>query len=327
MLLVFNMSKKMYIHTPVMFDKVLEYVKPVKPGDLIIDATLGEGGYSVRVLDTFPSITCIGIERDREILEVARQRLSGFGQRMQFFHMWFDDFFTDYGRLVQSDPDRIVFDLGISRFHYEVSGRGFSFSKEEPLDMRLSTELHLSAYDIVNTFSEKALSGIFKDFGEERFARRIARNIVQYRKLSSIEDTRILAEIIKKAIPEKGRYTQKIHPATRCFQALRIAVNTELERLKRGLEAAFGILKKGGRMIVISYHSLEDRIVKRFFKEKKSSCTCPPDWPICKCRGVSEANILTTKPVQPEKDEIMRNRASRSAKLRVIQKIVPVEDV
>lgn len=325
MLLVSDMSKKVYIHSPVLLNEVLEYVKPVKPGCLFIDATLGEGGYSDRFLDAFPHITLIGIERDPEILQIARQRLSVFGQRVRFFHMWFDEFFNAYDHLVQTYPDRIIFDLGISRYHYEASGRGFSFAKKEPLDMRLSKELPLSAYDIVNTYSENRLFLLFKDFGEERFARRIARAIIYNRKKMPIKDTHALAEIIKKAIPKKGRYTYKIHPATRCFQALRIAVNSELKRLENGLKAAFRILKKGGRMGVVSYHSLEDRIVKRFFKEKKSSCTCPPDWPICQCRGVSEGNILTAKPVQPKKEEVEKNRASRSAKLRVIEKIVPRE--
>jgi 16S rRNA (cytosine1402-N4)-methyltransferase len=325
MLLVTDMSERMYIHTPVLLNKILEFVKPVKPGSLFIDATLGEGGYSDRFLEVFPNITMIGIERDPEILIIAKQRLAGYGKRISFYHMWFDDFFNGYGHLVQTYPDRIIFDLGISRFHYDKSGRGFSFAKKEPLDMRLSRELPLSAYDIVNTFPEDKLSLLFKDFGEERFARRIARAIVYRRKNRPVKDTKDLAEIIKRAIPVKARYASRIHPATRCFQALRIAVNSELERLTNGLTRAFEILKKGGRMIVVSYHSLEDRIVKRFFKEKKSSCTCPPDWPICQCRGVSEGNILTSKPVQPEKEEIKENRASRSAKLRVIEKIVPRE--
>ncbi|MBN2532451.1 MAG: 16S rRNA (cytosine(1402)-N(4))-methyltransferase RsmH [Spirochaetales bacterium] len=317
----------MYIHTPVLLERILEYVKPVKSGSLFIDATLGEGGYSERFLTEFPGIQIIGIERDPEILEIARKRLGRFGERVMLFHMWFDDFFNAYEQLVQTDPDRIIFDLGISRFHYEVSGRGFSFTEEQPLDMRLSGELTLSACDIVNTYPEEKLSLLFRDFGEERFARRIARAIVYNRKKKPVKTSRALAEIINKAIPKEGRRALKINPATRCFQALRIAVNSELERLENGLEAAFKILVKGGRMGVVSYHSLEDRIVKRFFKEKKSSCTCPPDWPICQCRGVSEAEILTTKPVQPEAEEIHKNRASRSAKLRVIEKIVPREAV
>ena len=323
MFFVLNMSNNMYIHTPVLLKEVLSYVTPVESRSLFIDATLGEGGYADAFLKAFPQITLIGIDRDASILAIAKQRLASFGKRIRFFHMWFDEFFNRFHDFHHSWPDRIIFDLGISRFHYEASGRGFSFAKDEPLDMRLSEELPLSAYDIINTYSEQELVFLFKQFGEERFSGRIAREIVRERKTSPIKNALILAEIIKRAVPKKAQYNMKIHPATRCFKALRIAVNSELERLKNGLEAAFSILDKGGRLGVVSYHSLEDRIVKRYFKEKNSECRCPPDWPICQCKGVREAIILTRKPVQPGIAEKKENRASRSAKLRVIEKIVP----
>ncbi|MBN2439870.1 MAG: 16S rRNA (cytosine(1402)-N(4))-methyltransferase RsmH [Spirochaetales bacterium] len=312
----------MYVHTPVLLDEVLMYLTPVNPRSLFVDATLGEGGYTFAFLNSFPHITLIGIDRDLSILGIAEKRCAGFGKRSQFLNMWFDEFFKNYSDYHDIYPDRIIFDLGISRFHYEVSGRGFSFAKEEPLDMRLSEELPYSAFDIVNNYPEDDLSALFRDFGEERFARRIARIIVAERAMAPIDNAFLLSEIIKRAVPRSKNYGSKIHPATRCFQALRIEVNSELKRLSGALDGAFNVLEKGGRLGVVSYHSLEDRIVKRFFKLKNSECTCPPEWPVCRCDRVRQGKILTKKPVIAGSEEVKSNHAARSAKLRVIEKVV-----
>jgi 16S rRNA (cytosine1402-N4)-methyltransferase len=313
-------EREMIHHIPVLQNKVLDLLNPPGGPSLFVDATLGEGGYAETFLDTFPKLCLLGVDRDLTILEIARDRLSRFGSRVHFFNMWFDHFFEEYDYFYHERPDRIIFDLGISRFHFEEGKRGFSFSKDEPLDMRLSHDIEVSASDIVNSYTEAQLCHIFERFGEERYAKTIAKVIVRERKKQKITSSRTLAHIIKGALPSSIRYRQRIHPATRCFQALRIEVNKELKRLERGIASAFDILKEGGRLGVLSYHSLEDRIVKHFFREKNKDCTCPPEWPICQCRGERECVIMTPKPVRPEEAEIRANHAARSARLRVVEK-------
>ena len=258
----------MYVHSPVLKSEILDMMSPVVEKGPIVDATLGEGGYSEAFFASFPQVTVAGVERDPDILEVARRRLSSYGGRMHFFHMWFDDFFRDYHSLMDRRPEAVVFDLGISRFHFESSGRGFSFSRDEALDMRLDPSSGISAAVIVNTASESELADIIYLYGEERYSRRIARVIVEERRRAPIESALRLANIIAGAIPGAGRRKNRIHPATRSFQALRIKVNRELERLSEALDGAFEVLLPGGRMAVVSYHSLEDRIVKDFFRQK-----------------------------------------------------------
>jgi 16S rRNA (cytosine1402-N4)-methyltransferase len=216
-------------------------------------------------------------------------------------------------------PDIILFDLGISRFHYQSSRRGFSFDRDEPLDMRLDPGLPVSAADLVGSSSRQELTGILREFGEERYAWEIAGRIVREREKAPISSSARLARVIAEAVPPSYRH-KKIHPATRSFQALRIAVNGELDQLGAGLAAAFGVLKPGGRIGVITFHSLEDRIVKRFFRDKAKGCSCPPEWPICQCGGKAELRAITPKPVLPSEREIAANQASRSAKLRVAEK-------
>jgi len=316
----------MIIHTPVLLNEALSLLDPGVEESIFIDATLGEGGYSFEILNRFQKATVFGIEIDSVILEIAKQRLSGFGNRMFYYNTWFNEFFGKYDTYADRQPDRIIFDLGISRFHYESAGRGFSFSKTEPLDMRLDPQSNESAGSIVNAWSESELMDIFFKFGEERFSRSIAKAIVREREKKPIESSFDLALIAERAVPAKSRHSSHIHPATRIFQALRIATNHELENLENGIQRAFKVLKIGGRMGVISYHSLEDRIVKHFFKEKSRDCTCPGDWPICKCGGKRELDIITKKPVTAGEAEISANRAARSAKLRVVEKIYQKND-
>jgi len=238
-------------------------------------------------------------------------------------NLWFNLIFKEYPADLDR-PDTILFDLGVSMFHFESSGRGFSLMRDEPLDMRLSDDLETSAADIVNDYPEAALAKILYEYGEEGRSRKIARTIVGRRQRSRIETTGELAEIVATAIPPQYRHG-RIHPATRTFQALRIAVNGELVRLDAALSAAIGVLRVGGRIGVISFHSLEDRIVKNTFRERNKECTCPQDQPICNCGGRRILEVLTKKPVTAGEDEIGSNPASRSAKLRVAVKIAEEE--
>jgi len=308
------------VHYSVLQKEVMDYLVPRDGNGLFIDCTLGEGGHSELLLENFPELQIIGLDADSHILEIARGRLGPYGDRVRLLNTWFNRFFREYP-LGGERPDAILFDLGISIFHYERAGRGFSFQKEEPLDMRLDDTLEISAYDVVNSYPAKELADILFQFGEERYSRIIVDAIIRARARSPISTSIGLAEIIKDAVPGKYRHG-RIHPATRSFQALRIVVNGELARLESVLQDALSILKVGGRMGVISFHSLEDRIVKHFFQEKSKSCTCPPEWPICKCGGEMEVlHMVNKKPVRPTEEEIRINPPSRSAKFRVIEKV------
>ncbi len=306
-------------HYPVLKDEVLSLLKPRGRKELMVDATLGEGGHAVLFLERYTTLRLVGLDADALILDIAKRRLAAYAERTRFYHAWFNAFFKDYpGDL--DEPDTILFDLGISMYHFEVSGRGFSFRNDEPLDMRLSEGLETSAHDIVNQYPERELANILFELGEEKRSREIARSIVARRQRAPIDTTRELAELIERALGPRYRYG-RIHPATRSFQALRIAVNGELVRLESALQAALGVLKVNGRMGVISFHSLEDRIVKRFFRAKNKSCTCPPEQPICTCGGRRVLEIVTRKPVVAGEHERSGNPPSRSAKLRVAVKL------
>ena len=311
----------MYIHKPILLDPVLNLLGGQGEEIVLVDATLGEGGHAEAFLTADPRLMLIGIERDRQIIEHARSRLEHFGGRVRLFRMDFLDFFSSLPQLVDQTPQRIFFDLGVSMFHFQASGRGFSFRRAEPLDMRLDNEKGASAAQLIASSSREELRDLIRCFGEERFASAISTAIVKAGRQQPIEDAKRLADIIWKAVPPSYRYG-RIHPATRTFQALRIAVNRELDLLEETLPLAFDSLQKGGRMGVISFHSLEDRIVKRFFQERNKSCTCPPESPICQCGGRREARILTRKPLMAPAVEIRENPASRSARLRVVEKIV-----
>ncbi len=307
-------------HRSVLRKEVLELLAPRSEGELLIDCTQGEGGHSELFLSAFPHLNVVGLDADKNIQSVAKERLADYGKRIRFFNIWFNTFFREYP-LGDERPDSILFDLGISVYHYEKSGRGFSFSKDEDLDMRLEPGLEISAADIVNNYPEEKLADLIYKFGEERYSRRIAKAIVRNRGLDAVSTTKQLADIIWHSVPADYRYG-RIHPGTRTFQALRIAVNGELARLETAISNALTILKPGGRMGVISFHSLEDRIVKHYFKEKSKFCTCPPEWPICKCGGKPVVNVITKKAVRPSEQEIKENPPSRSAKFRVIEKIM-----
>ena len=311
------------VHTPVLLNECLDYLSPIgesfEKNALMIDSTLGEGGHSFNFLSRFENLKIVGLDADKVIQAKARERLSCFGERMNFFNGWFNDFYANYPSEYEK-PNLILFDLGISVFHYEKSDRGFSFRYDEKLDMRLNAESEKSAADLVNELSETELADMIYLYGEEKLSRRIAKAIVDARSGGKIESSKALAEIIWNCVPANYRYGQ-IHPATRTFQALRIAVNGELKRLPKALSDAFACLKPGGKMGVITFHSLEDRIVKNYFRNLGKQCVCPPEVAVCRCGGSECAEILTRKPVCPTEEEIKANSPSRSAKLRVIRKI------
>lgn len=311
------------VHTPVLLNECLDYLSPIgesfEKNALMIDSTLGEGGHSFNFLSKFENLKIVGLDADKVIQAKAKERLSCFGQRMNFFNGWFNDFYANYPSEYEK-PDLILFDLGISVFHYEKSDRGFSFRYDEKLDMRLNAESEKSAADLVNELTETELADMIYLYGEEKLSRRIAKAIVDARSGGKIESSKALAEIIWNCVPANYRYGQ-IHPATRTFQALRIAVNGELKRLPKALSDAFACLKPGGKMGVITFHSLEDRIVKNYFRNLGKQCVCPPEVAVCRCGGSECAEILTRKPVCPTEEEIKTNSPSRSAKLRVIRKI------
>ena len=311
------------VHTPVLLNECLELLSPVgepfEKNALMIDSTLGEGGHTYNFLKKYPTLKVIGLDADSVIQARAKERLAEFGDRVHFYNGWFNDFYHNYPEEYER-PDIILFDLGISVFHYEKSHRGFSFRYDEKLDMRLNSNSEQSAADLVNDLPEENLANLIYLYGEEKLSRRIAKAIVEARSGGRIESSKALAEIIWNAVPANYRYGN-IHPATRTFQALRIAVNSELKRLPHALQDAFRDLKVGGKMGVITFHSLEDRIVKNYFRNLGKKCVCPPEVAICRCGGEQCAELITRKPVAPTAEEVKTNSPSRSAKLRVIRKL------
>ena len=311
------------IHTSVLLNETLEWLSPENESfadnAFMVDSTLGEGGHSFAFLNRYKNLRIIGLDADQKIQARAKERLSCFGDRMNFHLGWFNDFYANYPDNLPK-PNLILFDLGISVFHYERSGRGFSFRYDEELDMRLNDSEGKSASDIVNTMREDELANLIFNYSEERYSRRIARAIVENRQLAPITNSKTLAQIIYDCVPAPYRHGG-IHPATKTFQALRIAVNAELNRLPEALNSAFDVLQVGGKMGVITFHSLEDRIVKNTFRNWAKVCSCPPEQPICTCGGSPKVELLTRKPIGPTEEEVKLNSPSRSAKLRVIRKL------
>jgi len=284
----------------------------------VVDGTTGEGGHSELFLERFPGCRLVCLDADPAIQKKAMARLAPFGDRVRFVHGWFDEVFAGWG--TGERPQVILLDLGISVYHYEESGRGFSFRGDEPLDMRLDPSAGENAADAVNSWSEEELARVIWTYGEESLSRRIARKIVEARAGERIETAKQLADRIWEAVPPAVRHG-RIHPATKTFQALRIAVNGELARLERVLEAGFRALAPGGRFCVITFHSLEDRLVKTFFRLQARDCICGPEVARCQCGGRSLAEDLTRHPKVAGDDEVELNPPSRSAKLRAVRKL------
>jgi len=308
-----------YVHKPILWREILDIMEQYlkKGGVHIVDCTLGEGGHSEIFLKRYPDVLITAFERDEKILDVAKERLKVFADRVRFIN----DNFSKIEGYFDSDnlPDCILYDFGISSYHFELSGRGFAFANDEPLDMRLGGSV-LSAYDVINDYSQEDLARIFKEYGEENWAAWIAKIIVERRSRKPIETTGELASIVLAAIPKKF-HVKNIHPATRVFQAVRIEVNSELKSIEQGILGGFKILKNTGLMFCISFHSLEDRIVKNFFRRMKSGCLCGNEPSHCNCNNESFAEIITKKPLMAQDDEINWNNRSRSAKLRALRKL------
>ena len=300
--------------------EVLEYLSP-RPGGVYVDGTLGGAGHARLILEaTSPDGMLIGFDRDPAALEVARERLASFGERFRPVPGNFSEMGRVLAELGVDGVDGFLLDVGVSSHQLDTAERGFSFLTDAPLDMRMNTLVPGTAADLVNDLDEHELARIIKEYGEERWARRIASFIVKARVDGPIERTLQLVDIIKGAIP-RGAWEERIHPATRTFQALRIAVNDELGSLERGLESALGLLRPGGRGVVISFHSLEDRIVKTMFRRYAQGCTCPKELPRCVCGGVPRLRILTGRPVVAGDVEVAENPRARSAKLRAAEKL------
>ncbi len=303
-------------HTPVLLTETLDLLN-LEANKHVIDCTLGLGGHAEAILERIgPKGKLMGFDQDERNLKEARKRLKKFEKQVTFIHSNFEHL-AEFSSKHDFQPDAILLDLGLSSPHIDDPERGFAFSKEGPLDMRFDERQTLTAERVVNGYKEKDLADIIFHYGEERKSRLIARVIVQARKKSPIKTTTQLADVIKAAIRSKGR----IHPATQTFQALRIYVNRELEVLEEVLEQALKLLKKGGRLVVISYHSLEDRMVKNFFRDQTRNCICPKELPICQCNFHKKLYILTRKPIIPDGIEVSHNPRSRSAKLRAAERL------
>lgn len=303
-------------HEPVLLDEVIRLLRPGKDG-IYLDCTVGGGGHAEAILRTGGLTTrLIGVDRDSEAYKRSRERLKPFGGRVE---LHYDSFEKMSGLLAGRKMDGILMDLGVSSFMLDEPSRGFSFDADGPLDMRMDTREPLTAAEIVNGRPEKELSRIFKNYGEERFASRIARAVVRQRTVKPITGTLELAELVKSVIPRSQ--SSRIHPATRVFMALRIAVNRELENLEAAVNSAVEHLVTGGRLVVISFHSLEDRIVKRALAALAKGCVCPPAMPICVCGIKPAVELLFKKPVKAGPEETARNPRSRSAKLRAAQRL------
>lgn len=311
----------MFQHKPVFLQEVLDYLNPL-PGKVMVDCTLGGGGHSKAVLERIlPGGKLLALDQDLEAIEAAGKVLSPLGENnYKIFHSNFKDLKSVLKQTTYEKVDGILYDLGVSSYQLDQGERGFSYRYDAPLDMRMDRASVDSAYELVNGASLEELTTVIRDYGEERWAKRIAFFITEERKKRPVSTTEQLVNIIKNAVPSSAR-REGPHPAKRTFQALRIAVNKELEILAPALKDGIELLKPGGRIAVITFHSLEDRITKDVFKEEARGCICSKDLPVCICNKKPLVEILTRKPLVPSAEEIAENPRARSAKLRIAEKI------
>lgn len=305
-------------HIPVLYYETLDNLV-INPDGIYIDCTLGGGSHSEGILERLSDKgLLISIDQDTNAIEYSKKRLEKFGSKWKVFKGNFENIDTIAYMAGVDKVDGILMDIGVSSKQLDDPKRGFSYRYDVKLDMRMNTEQKISAYDVVNTYSEEQLSKIIFEYGEERHARKIAKLIVEERKSSPIEKTSDLIALIKRAYPERASK----HPAKKTFQAIRIEVNRELEVLENAMSKAVELLKVGGRLAIITFHSLEDRIVKNKFKDLATACKCPKDIPICVCGGVKKFEIITKKPIIPIDDELKNNNRSHSSKLRILERIL-----
>ncbi len=292
----------------------------IRPDGIYADGTLGGGGHSFEVCRRLGEKgSIVGIDQDAAAIEAAGGRLKDFGEKVTIVRSNYCDMKSRLHELGIDKVDGIILDLGVSSYQLDTADRGFSYREDAPLDMRMDTRQAMTARDIVNDYSEMELYRVIRDYGEDKFARNIARHIVTAREKKPIETTGQLTEIIRESIPMK--YQKKGgHPAKRTFQAVRIELNRELEVLRDSLDDMIELLNPGGRLCIITFHSLEDRIVKSAFKKNENPCVCPPDFPVCVCGKVSKGSIVTRKPILPSREEMESNSRSKSAKLRIFER-------
>lgn len=305
-------------HQPVMLEEVCEHLVGVADGRYI-DGTLGLGGHTEALLSRFPGTQVLGIDRDGDALEEARERLSPFADRATLVRGSYSNMVLHAERMGWDRVDGVLLDVGISSMQLDTAHRGFSHRLDGPLDMRMDRRGPVTAATIVNTWTEDQLTDVFRRYGEERRARQVARAIVAQREEQPFSRTAELAELLKRVVGQRRGPT--LPPATRSFQALRIAVNRELSELEEGLAGALKLLCPGGRLVVISFHSLEDRIVKHFFRHEAATCVCPPGLPVCVCGKSATVRIMTRRPLRPSADEVNTNRRAGSAKLRAAERL------
>ena len=314
------MCKKVeFHHVSVLLNECIEGLN-IKENGLYVDGTLGGAGHSSEIVKRLKTGRLIGIDQDTDAINAATKRLEPYKDRVTLVHDNFSNVKAVFAQLGIEKADGFLLDIGVSSHQLDEAERGFSYMQDAPLDMRMNSESDFSAYNVVNEYSEDELNNVIFKYGEERWAKRIAQFIVEARKQKPIETTFELVDIIKKAVP-KGARKDGPHPAKRTFQAIRIEVNGELEILEKTIDDMTELLNPGGRLCIITFHSLEDRIVKNAFRKQENPCTCPPEFPVCVCGKKPLAKVITRKPILPSEEELEENHRSRSAKLRILERI------
>ena len=307
---------KVEYHKPVLFDEVIENIIS-EEDSVYVDCTLGGGGHTEGILEkSSEGSKVIGIDQDREAIDFSKNRLKSYGNKLEIFQDNFRNLDTVIYLAGYDKVDRILMDIGVSSNQLDNLERGFSYRYDAKLDMRMNRNLEISAYEVVNDFSEKEIADIIYKYGEEPKSRKIAKNIVEYRKNKKIETTMELSEIVIKSIGK----SMKKHPSKRTVQAIRIFVNKELEVLEEALDKAINLLKDKGKLLVITFHSLEDRMVKEKFREYENPCSCPPEIPVCMCNKKSLGKVITRKPITVKESELNENNRAHSAKLRIFER-------
>ena len=308
-----------FVHKSVLLKETIDGLK-IKPDGIYVDGTLGGGGHASEVARRLSDKgSIIGIDQDAAAIEAAGIRLKDFGEKVTIVRSNYCDMKSQLGKLGIDKVDGIVLDLGVSSYQLDTAERGFSYREDATLDMRMDRRQKMTARDIVNDYEERELYRVIRDYGEDKFAKNIAKHIVAARQKAPIETTGQLTEIIRASIPMKFQ-KKSGHPAKRTFQAIRIELNQELEVLKNSLDAMIDLLNPGGRLCIITFHSLEDRIVKSAFRKNENPCTCPSDFPVCVCGKISKGSIITRKPILPSKEEMEENSRAKSAKLRIFER-------
>ena len=305
-------------HKSVLLNETIDGLN-IKPDGIYVDGTLGGGGHAYEVCRRLGEKgSIVGIDQDAAAIEAASARLKDFGEKVTIVRSNYCDMKSKLHELGIDKVDGIVLDLGVSSYQLDTAERGFSYREDVPLDMRMDTRQKMTARDIVNDYTEADLYRVIRDYGEDKFAKNIAKHIVQARAVKPVETTAELSEIIRASIPMKFQ-KKSGHPAKRTFQAIRIELNRELDVLRDSLDDMIDLLNPGGRLCIITFHSLEDRIVKSAFRKNENPCTCPPDFPVCVCGKKSKGSIITKKPILPSEEELEYNSRSKSAKLRIFE--------